>query len=170
MINRKPFHHTTLAAVLILACAGICIPGCSEQERGPRPRPPERALGVEGEHPPVDLVAAVELGSSSRAHLVASARRFALTFVRWLYGSRREVDVESIARGLAAELAYSAPHVPDEQIGSQDGRAVRVHVFLQTGRTGLMVLSIRDPRTTYQVPARFERRAGRWQVVHLNTH
>jgi hypothetical protein len=41
---------------------------------------------------------------------------------------------------------------------------------VQTRRSGVLVVTIRDSRTSYPIPARFELRAGRWQVVHLNTH
>jgi hypothetical protein len=34
----------------------------------------------------------------------------------------------------------------------------------------VLAVTIRDSRTSYPIPASFERRAGRWQIVHLNTH
>jgi hypothetical protein len=118
----------------------------------------------------VELVGTEELDHAARAELVDATRRFAVTFARWLYGDRREVTVEGIAPDLVEDLASAPPYLPAEQIGSEAGRAVQIQVFMQTERSGVLVVSIRDARTSYPVPARFERRAGRWQIVHLNNH
>jgi hypothetical protein len=90
--------------------------------------------------------------------------------VSWLYGDRHRRDVEPIAPGLGRELAAAPPYIPPDQLGSRDGQAVAVQVSVQTSRSGVLVVTVRDSRTSYPVPASFEFRKGRWQVVHLNTH
>jgi hypothetical protein len=67
-------------------------------------------------------------------------------------------------------LERAPPYLPAGQIGSGDGHAVSVRVSVQTYRSGVLAVTIRDSRTSYPMPANFERRAGRWQIVHLNTH
>ncbi|MGI8944763.1 MAG: hypothetical protein ACR2GL_00805 [Thermoleophilaceae bacterium] len=118
----------------------------------------------------IEVAGGLRLDRRARAGLAVAARRFATTLAGWLYGERRRVDVEPIVPGLRRELARTPPYVPEGQIGSREGEATRVAVFVQTPRSGVLVVAIGDARTTYQVPAGFERRSGRWQVVHLNTH
>jgi hypothetical protein len=121
-------------------------------------------------HLRTELAAGAELDRSTQAELAAAARRFATTLAGWLYGDRREIDVESVTPQLRAELATAPPYIPADQIAAADGRAMHVQVSVQTQRSGVLVVTIWDSRTSYPIPARFELRAGRWQVVHLNTH
>jgi hypothetical protein len=116
------------------------------------------------------LAAGVGLDRSAQAEVAAAARRFAITLAGWLYGDRHEIDVEPVTARLHRELATAPPYIPRDQIGSGDGQAVNVQVSAQTPRSGVLVVAIRDSRTSYPIPASFELRAGRWQVVHLNTH
>jgi hypothetical protein len=116
------------------------------------------------------LAAGAGLDRSARAELAAAARRFATTLAGWLYGDRHEIDVKPVTARLRRELATAPPYIPADQIGSADGQAVDVQVSLQTRRSGVLVVAIRDSRTSYPISASFELRAGRWQVVHLNSH
>lgn len=182
MISHRHLHRIALAVALAIACAGHGLAACSDQEsiRGAGTAEPQPTVGRKREapvglkaswkDPRIELAGIAPLDRSSEAELIAAARRFAISFVGWLYGRRREVDVAPITPELRTDLANAPPYVPAPQIGSGDGRAVRVQVFLQTARSGVLVVSIRDLRTRYPLPALFERRAGRWQVVRLNTH
>lgn len=122
--------------------------------------------------PPVRIEVPEGLGLEPpvQAELAEAARRFSTTLAGWLYGARTEIDVEPVAPELRRELARAPPYVPDDQIGSGEGEAVRVEVFVQTSRSGVLAVVIRDSRTSYPIRASFERRAGRWLIVHLNTH
>jgi hypothetical protein len=174
---------TVPAAVLALAAA-LGLGGCAQGEQSPNGRAHRAATVERHQAAPtapdrergavllvsIELPAGARLERSDQARLAAASRRFAVTLVRWLYGDRREVDVEPIAAEARRQLANAPPYVPRDQIGSQDGRAVEVRVLVQTLRSGLLVVGIRDSRTTYAIPASFERRAGHWQIVHLNTH
>lgn len=122
--------------------------------------------------PPVrmELAGSARLDRSAQTGLASSVRRFATTLVAWLYGDRREVDVEPVTARLTRELATAPPYIPPDQIGSVDGRALAVQVYVQTSRSGVLVVTVRDSRASYPIPASFELRASRWQVVHLNTH
>jgi hypothetical protein len=33
-----------------------------------------------------------------------------------------------------------------------------------------LTVTVADSRTSFRIPASFERRNGRWQIVHLHTH
>jgi hypothetical protein len=122
--------------------------------------------------PPIrmELAAGARLDSSVQAELASSAGRFATSLADSLYGDRREIDVEPVTPQLSRELATAPPYIPPDQLGSGDGRAVAVQVSVQTYRSGVLVVTVRDSRTSYPIPASFEMRAGQWQVVHLNTH
>jgi hypothetical protein len=115
------------------------------------------------------LAAGVGLDRSAQAELAAAGRRFSTTLAAWLYSDRHEIDVEPVT-GLRRELATAPPYIPRDQIGSAEGQAVDVQVSVQTPRSGVLVVTIRDSRTSYPIPASFELRADRWRVVHLNTH
>jgi hypothetical protein len=185
MGRHRSLHPAALVAMFAIGAAGPGLAACSQHEGGGRgetaERPPmvdlrpasagdtgsERAAGPRVR---MELTAGALLGRSAQAELAAAARRFAVTLVGWLYGDRREINVEPIALLLRRELANAAPYVPRDQIGSGDGQAMRVQVFIQTSRSGVLVVTIRDRRTSYPIPASFERRVGRWRVVHLNTH
>ena len=68
------------------------------------------------------------------------------------------------------ELATAPPYIPPDQRGTGEGRVQLLELALQTGRSGIVTVTINDPRTSYPIPAALELRAGRWQIVHLNTH
>ena len=178
-------HRFPHPAALALAAVGVAVTGCAQGEEGRESRAAERAPTAErqqavpagrprdqgaGPSLRMELAAGVRLDPSAQAELAEAARRFATTLAGWLYGDRREIDVEPIAWQLRRELASALPYVPPEQVGSGDGRAVQAQVFLQTSRSGVLVVTMRDSRTSYPIPASFERRAGRWQVIHLSTH
>jgi hypothetical protein len=178
-------HPTALAALLALAVGAVALPACSHDGEARKAGMADRAPtaerqrvtppGAEGElaagpRVRMRLPAHVGLDRTAQAELAAAARRFATTLAGWLYGDRDEIDVEPVALQLRRELAPAPPHIPADQIGSADGQAVDVQVSLQTRRSGVLVVTIRDSRTSYPIPASFEFRAGRWQVIHLNTH
>jgi hypothetical protein len=182
MRNHRPLHATALAAALIVA---VLLPGlaaCTQPDDGSRDERSDRIPAVEQHatlvdikrdqdarlHVQMEVAAGTRLDTSDRTRLAAAARRFATSLAAWLYGDRREVGVEPTAPELRQGLANAPPYVPPDQIGSGDGQAMHVQAWLQTLRSGVLAVTIRDSRTTYQVPATFERRAGRWQVVHLN--
>ena len=118
----------------------------------------------------MELAAGARLDRSKQAELADAARRFGTTLVRWLYGDRREIDVQPVTPQLSRELATAPPYIPPDQLDSEDGHAVAVQVSVQTSRSGVLVVTVRDSRTRYPIPASFELRTGHWQVVHLNTH
>jgi hypothetical protein len=118
----------------------------------------------------MEVAAGARLDRSEQAELADAARRFAVTLIRWLYGDRREINVEPISRQQSRELANAPPYIRLDQLGSEDGQPVAVQVSVQTPRSGALVVTVRDSRTGYPIPAGFELRAGRWQVVRLNTH
>ena len=118
----------------------------------------------------IQPAAGLRLEPSTAAELASAARRFATSLAGWLYGERREIDVEATAPEFRREVMSAPLYVPRDQIGSGEGQAIRVQVFAQTTRSGVLVVTVRDSRTSYALPASFELRAGDWQVVHLNTH
>lgn len=170
----RSVHLIALAAALALA--GLGLGACAKHEQGRDGRSAEPAVPAEpgraqqGLPLRMELAADVRLSPSAQAELAVAVWRFATTLATWLYGDRREIAVEPIGSQLRRELADSPPYVPPDQIGSGDGQALRVQVFAQTSRSGVLVVTIRDSRTGYPIPASFERHAGRWQIVHLNTH
>jgi hypothetical protein len=128
--------------------------------------------GERAADPPVRIERAgnARLDRSTQKKLVSSTRRFAATLVDWLYGDRHEIDVEPVTRQVTRELATTPPYIPPDQLGSRDGQEVAVQGSVQTSRSGVLVVTVRDSRTSYAIPASLELRAGHWQVVHLNTH
>jgi hypothetical protein len=163
-----------LAFVLVLAA---CVP---EDRAGPDGRadgtPPlvERPGAVHPSRervpfPRVAFGAGVPLDHAEYGQLAAAARRFAVTLAAWLYGDRREIDVEPTRPGLRRQLATAPPYVPSDQIGTGDGQAALVEIHTQTPRSGVLIVTIFDRRTSYRIPATIEMRAGRWQIVRLNS-
>jgi hypothetical protein len=118
----------------------------------------------------IELVAAGHLQLAGRIELAVAARRFATTFTAWLYSHRREIEVAPIASELRQRLESEPPYVPPRQVGTGKGRVVRVQVFVQTPMSAMLVVTVRDSRATYAMPAAMARRAGRWRIVRLNTH
>jgi hypothetical protein len=178
-------HPAVPATLLALAIGAVGCAGCSQDSGPPEAGRSEPALTADAEQatnrdsqgertgdPPVriELPANARLDRSTHRELVSSARLFATTLVSWLYGDRHEIDVEPVTPPLGRELATTPPYIHPEQLGSGDGRAVAVLVSVQTSRSGVLVVTVRDSRTSYAIPASFELRAGHWQVVHLNTH
>ena len=182
VIAERATHRLGLAAFVSICAASVVLAACTQSEglgekadgraatRAQKPvvRAPER----EHHEPPVQmqLTAGLRLEPSTRAELASAARRFATSLAGWLYGERHKINVEPTAPGLRRELTSSPPYIPREQIGTGEGRAVRVQVFSQTARSGVLVVTIRDSRTSYAIPAGFELRPGGWQVVHFNAH
>jgi hypothetical protein len=112
----------------------------------------------------------VQLSPAQQVGLSRAARRFATSLTRWLYGPRLSLDVEPVAVRLRRELAHAPPYIPSDQRGTHDGLAYHVDVALQTPTSGVLTVTVADSRTSYRIPASFERRSGRWQIVHLHTH
>jgi hypothetical protein len=173
------------AALVLLALAMVLGFAACSQDEGSSEGKSERAApahrqqatkrdpgGARPADPPVrmEVAGGARLDRSKQAELADAARRFAVTLVSWLYGDRREIDVEPISRQLSRGLANAPPYIPQDQLDSEDGHAVAVQVSVQTSRSGALVVTVRDSRTSYPIPASFELRAGHWQVVHLNTH
>ena len=183
--SHRSLHPTPLATVLALAVGAVGLAACSQDEETGKAGSADRAPTAERERvtPPgaeraraagpdvrMELAAGVGLDRSSQAELAAATRRFSTTLAGWLYGDRHEIDVEPVTARVRRELATAPPYIPRDQIGSADGQAVHVEVSVQTRRSGVLAVTIRDSRTGYPIPASLELRAGRWQVVHLNTH
>jgi hypothetical protein len=183
--KHRSLQLRTLAAVLALAAGAPGFAACSQDREGGKAETSDQAPATDRQRstPPVvqlegaaaarvrmELGAGAWLDRSAQAELAATARRFATTLVGWLYGHRREIDVEPVTAQVRQEVAIAPPYIPEDQIGSADGQATQVRVSVQTPRSGVLVVTIRDSRTSYPIPASFELREGRWQVVHLNTH
>ena len=184
MDRRRVLRTAASAAALTLAVATLGFAACTQKghhQRGDEDRAangerqrmiardPQRGRGA---GPPVRIQIAEDLRfePSVQAELADAARRFATTIAGRLYGPRRAIDVEPVAPELRRELARAPPYVPEGQIGSGEGEAVRVEVFAQTARSGVLAVVLRDSRTNYPIRASFERRAGRWLIAHLNRH
>jgi hypothetical protein len=127
-------------------------------------------LRLEG--PPIRLSATpgLKLGRSRRAEALRTAQEFAVSLTRWLYGDRKRLEVEPLAPAAGRELAASPPYIPPDQRGTGEGRVQLLELALQTERSGIVTVTINDPRTSYRIPAALEQRGGSWQIVHLNTH
>jgi hypothetical protein len=178
----RPLRLPAIAAAVAFAMTALaCGIGASDDRRRGDPaaqrapnaeRQPAVARPATGAGLDVSMEAAADAGldGSAQLELAVAARRFATTLVDWLYGERRTVDVAPITPAVRRELATAPPYVPDSQIGSGEGRATHVRVYLQTARSGVLVVAIRDARTDYPVAAGFELRAGDWRIVHLNSH
>ena len=183
MAWRRVLHPAVLAVGLALAVATFGWAGCTQEPHdqsddeqaatvGGQPAVPgdlqrERAAG-----PPVriGIGEGVRLEPPVQAELAEAARRFSTSLAGWLYGRRRETDVEPVVPDVRRGLARSPPYVPHDQFGAGDWKPVAAQVFVQTSRSGALAVVIRDSRTSYPIRASFERRAGRWLIVHLNTH
>jgi hypothetical protein len=125
-----------------------------------RERPPLRVAATPG----------LKLGQTRRAEAVGAAQGFAVTLTHWLYGERQRLDVEPVTVEVRRELASSPPYIPPDQRGTGGGRVRRLELALQTGRSGIVTVTINDMRTSYRIPAALKLRGGHWQIVHLNTH
>jgi hypothetical protein len=173
MTERRPIP-LLVALAIALAVAACDQPG-EPDAQAPQASPqgqssaagPDRAPGqpVRLEHAP-----GVQLSSAQQVGLSRAARRFATSLTRWLYGPRRSLDVEPVAVRVRRELAHAPPYIPSDQRGTNDALAHHVDVALQTPTSGVLTVTVADSRTSYRIPASFERRNGRWQIVHLHTH
>jgi len=181
---------TPLALLAALAAGAGCGEGATEQgapdqrtggdraragAQSTRPEaapPAPRPERVQTPTPAVRLEATrgIELEPAAEAELEAAAQRFAVSLTRWLYGERGRLDVEPLAAPARRELESSPPYIPADQQGTGQGRVQALEVALQTPRSGIVTVTINDLRTSYRIPAGFEDRDGRWQIVHLNTH
>jgi hypothetical protein len=184
MVRRAVVTFTLAAALALVVASCTVVAGCALPERRPEDVGPKRVQasdrgpvtsfgsqdGQEARGFRVELAGRALPDASARSELAAAAQRFAVTLAAWLYGSRSKMTVAPVAPALRRELAKAPPYVPRQQIGTRSGRSTHARVYLQTARSGVLVIVIRDSRTAYPIPARFERRAGRWTVVRLNTH
>ena len=121
---------------------------------------------------PVRLAATsgLKLGRTRLAEAVRAGQEFAVSLARWLYGARERLYVEPVTSAVWRELAGSPPYIPPDQRGTGEGRVQRLELALQTGRSGIVTVTINDLRTSYRIAAALELRGARWQIVHLNTH
>jgi hypothetical protein len=158
-------------APAVAACDQPGQPDAQAPQASPRgqssPAGTDRAPGQ-----PVRLEQApgVQLSSAQQVALSRAARRFATSLTRWLYGPRLSLDVEPVAVSVRRELAHTPPYVPSDQRRTHDGQTPHVDVAVQTPTSGVLTVTVADSRTSYRIPASFERRNGRWQIVHLHTH
>jgi hypothetical protein len=165
-----------------LAAAGGCASGQEDQQRADRPRPdqPDRTRthsGADGQSTtkaqapnlPVRFAATPGLAVSpaAKAQLLASAKRFAVSLTRWLYGDRDSLTVAGVTATVRRRLDTAPPFIPDDQRNTSQGRMQMLEVALQAARSGIVTVTINDLRTSYRVPANFERRGGRWLIVSL---
>ena len=147
-------------------------PGEQSAERAPAPRWAPARPASPAPAPSVRLVATpgLRVARDERAALEAAARRFGLTLTRWLYGPRRRLDVAPLAPEVRQHLASDPPYIPDDQRASGEGHMQGIEVALQTTTSGVVTVVVTDLRTSYRVPANFERRDGSWQIVELRSH
>ena len=174
----RSVQATAVGAVLTIAMVGLVMASCGNSNGGGASGSTERSptterrslTGESGAVPAtrLDNPHGVRLGRSAEAALVVAAQRFATTLADWLYGNRRAADVEPVTPEVRRKIGREL-YVPSDQIGTGEGRAVDLRVSVQTLRSGVLVVTVRDSRTSYRVSATFERRAGRWQIVRLNT-
>jgi len=165
-----------------LAAAGGCATGQEDQQGGDRPQPdqPDQTRTSSGAdrqptgkartpHLPVRFAATPGLAVSpvAKAQLLASAKRFAVSLTRWLYGDRDRLTVAGVSARVRRGLHTQPPFIPDDQRNTGQGRVQTLEVALQTARSGIVTVTINDLRTSYRVPAGFERRGGRWLIVNL---
>jgi hypothetical protein len=118
----------------------------------------------------IEQAPGVQVRTAQQVALSRAALRFATSLAHWLYGRRLSLEVEPVALRVRRELAHTPPYIPSDQRGTHDGQAHHVDVALQTPRSGVLTVTVADSRTSYRIPASFERRNGRWQIVHLHTH
>jgi hypothetical protein len=171
--------HPRLAPLLVALALAPAVAACDQRGQPDTMAPQPSAEGQSsaaradrGPSQPVRLEQApgVQLSSAQHVALSRAARRFATSLTRWLYGPRLSLDVEPVALRLRRELANTPPYIPSHQRGTYDGQAHHVDVALQTPTSGVLSVTVADSRTSYRIPASFERRNGRWQIVHLHTH
>jgi hypothetical protein len=171
--------HPRPVPLLIALAIALAVAGC-DQPGQPDAQAPH--LSSQGQSAPAGTARApvqpvrleqppgVQLSSAQHVGLGRAARRFATSLTRWLYGARLSLDVEPVAARVQRELAHAPPYIPSDQRGTHDGQAHHVDVALQTPTSGVVTVTVADSRTSYRIPASFERRDGRWQIVHLHTH
>ena len=171
--------HPRPVSLLVALAIAPAVAACDQRGQPDTQAPQAAAQGQDpaagaGRAPwqPVRLERApgVQLGSAQQVALSRAARRFATSLTRWLYGPRLSLDVKPVAIRVRRELAHTPPYIPSDQRGTHDGHAHHVDVALQTPTSGVLTVTVADSRTTYRIPASFERRNGRWQIVHLHTH
>jgi hypothetical protein len=171
--------HPRLAPLLVALAIAPAVAACDQRGQPDTQAPPasapgqSSAAGADRAHRrPVRVEQAPGVGISSAQQLALNraARRFATSLTRWLYGPRLSLDVEPVALRVRRELAHTAPYIPSDQRGTHDGQPYQVDVSLQTPTSGVLTVTVADSRTSYRIPASFERRDGRWQIVHLHTH
>jgi hypothetical protein len=179
-------RRTALLAVAgLLAAAGGCAnTGAGDRSAdGPPPGGPARAntVGPTSTAEPSQREAArrlvrlttapgMNLSSARQADAIRGAEGFGVSLTRWLYGDRKRLDVEPVTVAARSELASAPPYIPLDQRGTGEGRVQLLELALQTGRSGIVTVTIKDVRTTYRISAALELRGGRWQIVHVNTH
>ena len=173
MTERRPIPLLVALAfaLAVAACDQPGEPDAQAPQASPQgqssPAGTDRAPGqpVRLEHAP-----GVQLSSAQQVGVSRAARRFATSLTRWLYGPRRSLDVEPVAVRVRRELAHAPPYIPSDQRGTNYGLAHHVGFALQTPTSGVLTVTVADSRTSYRIPASFERRTGRWLIVHLHTH
>jgi hypothetical protein len=162
--------HLLVALAIAPAVAGCDQPG---QPDAHAPQGQNSLAGTDrapGQPVRLEQAPGVQLSSAQQVALGRAARRFSTSLTRWLYGPRLSLDVEPVAVRVRRELAHVPPYIPPDQRGTHDGHAHHVDVALQTVTSGVLTVTVADSRTSYRIPASFERRNGRWQIVHLHTH
>jgi hypothetical protein len=162
-----------LLVVTALAVAGCAEPTSPQQsDLAARQSPASREAIARAGAVPLRLETSPELrlDAPARAVLERDARRFAATLTAWLYGDRRRLDVEPLRPTTRGELAAGAPFIPADQRGTSAAQVARIEIALQTPTTGIVAVVIADGRTSYRLPATFERHGHGWRIVHLNTH
>lgn len=169
-----------VAAILLVAgvTALAAAPGCDRDQ--PQTRQSEEGVETEARERTPSPHSVIRLGwaqapavapdSGRRAEVEEMATRFGRGLVGWLYGNRNLVSVPKTTTALRRELAESPPFIPHDQLGTGEGRPVSIEIALQTNRSGVVTVVVADGRTSYRLPASFERRRGRWSVTHLNDH
>jgi hypothetical protein len=171
--------HPRLAPLLVALALAPAVAACDQRGQPDTQAPPasaqrqSSAAGADLAHrQPVQVEQApgINISSAQQLALNRAARRFAISITRWLYGPRLSLEVEPVALRLRRELAHTPPYIPSHQRGTYDGQAHHVDVALQTPTSGVLTVTVADSRTSYRIPASFERRNGRWQIVHLHTH
>ena len=176
--SRRRVALPLLLASALVGAAG-CATGQEDQQRADRPGPDRtrthsgagRQSTSKAPTPnlPVRFVATpgIAVSPAAKAQLLASAKRFAVSLTRWLYGDRDRLTVAGVSARVRRGLHTQPPFIPDDQRNTGQGRVQTLEVALQTARSGIVTVTINDLRTSYRVPAGFERRGGRWLIVNL---
>ena len=168
----------TAVATRLLIVTALAVAGCAETDTRAPSVPPAQQSDASRDgrtsvgDVPLGLEISPEIEPDGRAlaALKRDARRFAASLTVWLYGDRGRLEVEALAPETRQQLAEQPPFIPVDQRGTGAGHVARVDVALQTPTTGVVAVTIADSRTSYRVPATFERHGHGWRVVHLNTH